>query len=48
MFFCGGALGSALAAASLVAGGWQLTTAIGMGFAAIALMLYGSEFVRRT
>jgi predicted MFS family arabinose efflux permease len=46
MFFCGGALGSALAAASLVTGGWQLTTAIGMGFATAALLLYGSEIVR--
>src|SRR5262245_8107650 len=46
MFFAGGALGSALAAASLVAGGWQLTSVIGMGFAAGALALYGSELFR--
>jgi predicted MFS family arabinose efflux permease len=46
MFFCGGAFGSALAATSLVAGGWLLTTGIGMSFAATALLLYGSEIVR--
>jgi predicted MFS family arabinose efflux permease len=46
MFFAGGALGSALAAASLVAGGWQLTSAIGMGFAACALLLYAGELIR--
>ena len=43
LFFCGGAIGSALAAASLVAGGWQLTSAIGMTFAAAALVLYAQE-----
>ena len=43
IFFTGGAAGSALAAASLVLGGWQLTTFIGMGFAASALALYAGE-----
>ena len=43
MFFAGGALGSALAAASLVAGGWELTSQIGMAFAAGALALYAGE-----
>ncbi len=43
IFFTGGALGSALAAASLVAGGWQLTSYIGLGFAAAALTLYVGE-----
>ena len=43
IFFTGGALGSALAAASLVAGGWQLTSYIGLGFAAAALALYVGE-----
>lgn len=46
MFFTGGALGSALAAATLVAGGWQLTCATGVAFATAALALYASEFVR--
>jgi predicted MFS family arabinose efflux permease len=44
IFFTGGALGSALAAASLVAGGWELTSQIGMAFAAGALALYAGEF----
>ena len=44
LFFTGGALGSALAAASLVAGGWELTSQIGMAFAAGALALYAGEF----
>lgn len=43
IFFGGGALGSALAAASLVQGGWELTTQIGMAFAAGALALYAGE-----
>ena len=43
IFFAGGALGSALAAASLVAGGWELTSQIGMAFAAGALALYAGE-----
>src|SRR5262245_43223934 len=43
IFFTGGAIGSALAAASLVLGGWHLTTFIGMGFAAGALTLYTAE-----
>ena len=33
----------AIAAAGLVLGGWQLTTFIGMGFAAGALALYAGE-----
>jgi predicted MFS family arabinose efflux permease len=45
IFFTGGALGSALAAASLVAGGWTLTTGIGMAFAAGALTLYAGELI---
>jgi predicted MFS family arabinose efflux permease len=43
IFFTGGALGSGLAAASLVAGGWELTSQIGMAFAAGALALYAGE-----
>jgi predicted MFS family arabinose efflux permease len=43
IFFTGGAIGSALAAASLVLSGWHLTTLIGMGFAAGALALYAAE-----
>jgi predicted MFS family arabinose efflux permease len=43
IFFAGGALGSALAAASLVTGGWELTSQIGMAFAAGALALYAGE-----
>jgi predicted MFS family arabinose efflux permease len=43
IFFGGGALGSAFAAASLVQGGWELTTQIGMAFAAGALALYAGE-----
>jgi predicted MFS family arabinose efflux permease len=43
IFFAGGALGSALAAASLVAGGWEQTSQIGMAFAAGALALYAGE-----
>ena len=46
MFFTGGALGSALAAATLVAGGWELTCATGVVFAGAALALYAGEFVR--
>jgi predicted MFS family arabinose efflux permease len=45
IFFTGGAIGSALAAASLVLGGWHLTTFIGMGFAAGALALYTAEVI---
>jgi predicted MFS family arabinose efflux permease len=40
IFFTGGAVGSALASVSMIEGGWQLTTYIGMGFAGIALLLY--------
>jgi predicted MFS family arabinose efflux permease len=47
IFFTGGALGSALAAASFVAGGWPLTTGIGMAFAAGALVLYAAELIWR-
>jgi len=43
IFFTGGALGSGLAAASLVAGGWELTSQAGMAFAAGALALYAGE-----
>jgi hypothetical protein len=47
IFFTGGALGSALAAASLVLGGWQLTSFLGMAFAAGALALYAGEIFGR-
>ena len=46
MFFTGGALGSALAAATLVAGGWHLTCVTGVAFAGAALALYAGELVR--
>ena len=45
-FFTGGALGSALAAATLVAGGWHLTCVTGVAFAGAALALYAGELVR--
>jgi predicted MFS family arabinose efflux permease len=45
MFFTGGALGSALAAATLVAGGWHLTCVTGVAFAGAALVLYAGELV---
>jgi predicted MFS family arabinose efflux permease len=47
IFFTGGALGSALAAVSLIAGGWELTSQIGMAFAAGALVLYAGELASR-
>lgn len=46
LFFLGGAFGSALATASFAAGGWPVTIATGMGFAAIALMAFGGELAR--
>jgi predicted MFS family arabinose efflux permease len=46
LFFLGGAFGSALATASFAAGGWPLTTAIGSGLAALALIVFAGEFVR--
>jgi len=46
LFFLGGAAGSALGTASFVTGGWHLTTAIGMGFAAAALIALSGEFAR--
>jgi predicted MFS family arabinose efflux permease len=47
IFFLGGAVGSSGAAASFVGGGWPLTAAVGLGFAVVALILYGTEFVER-
>jgi len=46
LFFLGGAAGSALGTASFVAGGWALTSAIGSGFSALALLVFGGEVVR--
>ena len=46
LFFLGGALGSVLATASFAAGGWSETTSIGMGLAAIALIVFAGEIVR--
>ena len=45
MFFVGGAIGSAVASASFYAGGWRLTAAIGIGFAAAAFLLYLGEII---
>jgi predicted MFS family arabinose efflux permease len=44
IFFLGGAVGSTVAAASFVAGGWPLTCCVGLAFAATALALYAGEF----
>ena len=44
IFFLGGAAGSALATLSLARGGWVLTTGIGMGLAALALVAFAGEF----
>ena len=46
LFFLGGAFGSALGTASFATGGWHLTAGIGMGFATIALILFGGELAR--
>jgi predicted MFS family arabinose efflux permease len=50
IFFAGGALGSALASWSFAGGGWSLLSWIGCAFGAVALILYGFEFLggRRT
>jgi predicted MFS family arabinose efflux permease len=45
IFFAGGALGSALASWSYAGGGWSLLSWIGCGFGAVALILYGFEFL---
>ncbi len=42
-FFAGGALGSALASPAFAHGGWPLVSAIGLGFAALALAYYAGE-----
>jgi predicted MFS family arabinose efflux permease len=47
LFFLGGAAGSAAAATSYVTGGWALTAGIGLGLGALALLLYGQEFMVR-
>lgn len=44
--FLGGAVGSAIASAVYVHGGWIATSCTGAGFAVVALLYYGSEFVR--
>ena len=45
IFFAGGALGSSLASWSYATGGWSRLSWIGSAFAAVALILYGLEFL---
>jgi predicted MFS family arabinose efflux permease len=47
LFFLGGGAGSALAASSYAAGGWTLTSEIGLTLAAAALLLYAKEIAVR-
>lgn len=47
LFFLGGALGSALGAASFAGGGWRMTVTIGVALAATALILFATEVVGR-
>jgi predicted MFS family arabinose efflux permease len=44
--FVGGALGSAVAAATYAAGGWQLVNGIATGLAALALLAWAAERIR--
>ena len=43
LFFAGGALGSAVASAAFVHGGWLWVSAIGTGFPVLALILFATE-----
>ncbi len=44
--FVGGAIGSAIAAATYAAGGWQLVNGLATGLAAIALVAWAAERIR--
>jgi predicted MFS family arabinose efflux permease len=48
IFFLGGATGSALAGLAYARGGWSAVTALGAGFAVVCLLIYGSEFTKKT
>lgn len=45
IFFAGGAVGSAIASAAFVHGGWGLVSWIGLGFPVAALVYFVTEFV---
>ena len=44
--FVGGAIGSAIAAATYAAGGWQLVNGLATGLAALALVAWAAERIR--
>jgi predicted MFS family arabinose efflux permease len=44
--FVGGAIGSAVAAATYAAGGWQLVNGLATGLAALALIAWAAERIR--
>ena len=48
IFFAGGALGSAVASPAYMRGGWSLVSWIGVAIPVVALLLYGTEFIRPT